>query len=65
MQSILNNINNIFETTINDIYNKTKIRNNKITIHDILLYKFKYSELTKTKQNVVSEINYNNNTIIN
>lgn len=64
MQSILNNINNIFKTTINNIYNETKIRNNKITIHDILLYKFKYSELTKTKQNVVSEINYNNNKVI-
>ena len=64
MQSILNNINNIFKTTIKDIYNETKIRNNKITIHDILLYKFKYSELTKTKQSVVSEINYNNKKVV-
>jgi len=64
MQSILNNINNIFKTTINNIYNETKIRNNIITIHDILLYKFKYSELTKTKQSVVSEINYNNKKVV-
>jgi hypothetical protein len=64
MQSILNNINNIFKTTINNIYNETKIRNNKITIYDILLYRFKYSELTKTKQQIVSEINFNNKEVI-
>ena len=64
MQSILNNINNIFKTTINNIYNETKIRNNKISILDTLLYRFKYSELTKTKQQIVSEINFNNKNVI-
>jgi hypothetical protein len=64
MQSILNNINNIFKTTINNIYNETKIRNNKISIFDTLLYRFKYSELTKTKQQIVSEINFNNKNVI-
>ena len=65
MQSILNNINNIFKTTINNIYNETKIRNNKISILDILLYRFKYSQINKTKQQIVSEINFNNKEVIN
>jgi hypothetical protein len=64
MQSILNNINNIFKTTINNIYNETKIRNKKISISDILLFRFMYSQKNKTKQNIISNINFNNKIVI-
>jgi hypothetical protein len=64
MQTIFNDINNIFKSITNKIYNETNIRNRKISIEDILLYRFKYSQINKTKQNIVSEINFNNKKVI-
>lgn len=64
MQSILNHINNIFKSITNRIYDETNIRNRKISIQDILLYRFKYSQINKTKQNIVSEIIFNNEKVI-
>ena len=65
MQTIINNINNIFKTTINNIYKETKIRNRKISISDVLLFRFKYSQKNKTKQNIISNINFHNKEVIN
>ena len=65
MHTILTKINNIFTTTINDIYKETNIRNRKLSILDTILYRFKYSQINSTKQNIVSSINYDNNKIIN
>ena len=65
LNNILTKINNVFITTINSIYKETKIRNRKLTILDTILYRFKYSQINTTKQNIVSSINYDNNKIIN
>ena len=65
MHTILTKINNVFTTTINDIYKETNIRNRKLSILDTILYRFKYSQINSTKQNIVSSINYDNNKIIN
>ena len=54
MQSILNNINNIFKSITNKIYDETSIRNRKISIQDILLYRFKYSQINKTKYSFIN-----------
>ena len=64
MQTIINNINNIFKTTIDNIYKETKIRNRKISISDILLFRFKYSQKNKTKQNIISNINCHNDDVV-
>jgi hypothetical protein len=66
MRTALNNINNIFKTTINNIYNEIKIRNRKNSISDVLLlFRFKYSQKNKKKQNIISNINLNNNEVVN
>jgi hypothetical protein len=64
----INGIINIFKNNcnynkINEI-NEVKLRNKKdgIAITDAILYKFIYSDKNKTKQEVVSKINYLNDT---
>ena len=65
LHSILTEINDVFTTTINAIYKETNIRNRKLSILDTILYRFKYSQINTTKQNIVSSINYDNNKIVN
>ena len=69
-ENIVSKINNIFynlEKTIRlDIFNKTKIntRINKISFIEAMIYKFKYASINETKQNIINEYNFNNNTSI-
>ena len=68
--NIITKLNELFkdlEKTIrNDIYNinKIKTKKGKITFLDALIYKFKYSEPDLTKQKLISDFNFNNNTLI-
>ena len=68
--NIITKLNDLFkdlEKTIrNDIYNinKIKTKKGKITFLDALIYKFKYSEPDLTKQKLISDFNFNNNTLI-
>jgi len=53
---LINNIKNItFEN---------KIRKRKLTLEDIISYRFYYSEYNKTKQSIISSLNYENNKMI-
>ena len=59
---MLNNLNKIFKN-ISAIHTETKkvnTRTKKLSIHDALLYQFKYSCIYKTKQSIVSDFNYKN-----
>lgn len=65
--NVTNKLNNIFYN-LNDNIKKTientkqiKIRNRETSFIDALLYKFEYSKVNKTKQNIVSELNIKNN----
>lgn len=61
-------INNIFKNVNDDIikliFKNTKIknRNNKLTFVDVLNYIFNYSFINSTKQQIVSDFNFKNNT---
>lgn len=55
-------INELFDYKVINSINTKKLRNIEkgITINDILLYKFMYTELDSTKESIVSSINYFN-----
>ena len=62
-------LNNIFKNVNTDIINSLfksgiKTRNNKISFSDVLLYKFLYSYRDNTKQTIISNFNYESNTLI-
>lgn len=64
-----NLLNEIFKTTNDDIKSLLikkgiKIRNNKISFSDVLLYKFLYAYNNNNKQFIVSKFNYDNDTSI-
>jgi hypothetical protein len=59
----LNHIFNDVNKVISDMIFKTTkkySRNNKLTFNDAILYLFNYCSINKTKLNVVSNLNYNN-----
>jgi hypothetical protein len=43
---------------------ENKIRKRKLTLEDIISYRFYYSEYNKTKQSIISSLNYDNNKMI-
>jgi hypothetical protein len=60
----LNHIFNDVNKVISDMIFKTTkkfSRNNKLTFNDAVLYLFNYCSINKTKLNIVSNLNYNNN----
>ena len=62
------NLNNIFKNVNNDITNNIvdnkKTRNSKLKYSDVLYYKFLYTFKNNSKQNIVSNINFKNNKLI-
>jgi hypothetical protein len=63
-------LNNIFKNVNIEIKNLLfksgiKTRNNKITFSDVLLYKFLYAYKDNSKQSIISNFNYESNSIIN
>jgi hypothetical protein len=69
IMAFIGKINDIFKKCCSNKYinniSKIKLRNNenKIQLNDVILYRFKYSELDKTKLSILSNINFNNNKI--
>jgi TPP-dependent 2-oxoacid decarboxylase len=63
--NIHNSLNDIFNSAFSNIYLNNKIIKSEISERNLVYYKFKYSEINKTKQNIVSAINYKNNTTHN
>lgn len=66
--TIVNFINNIFSNLTYKFINKfntIKMRNTKdgISLADALLYKFRYTKIHTTQQEITSSINYKNNTL--
>ena len=58
-------LNNIFSKHLSNIYKNNKIIRSEINEDKLMYYKFKYSQKEKTKQNIVSNINFKFNTIHN
>ena len=58
---IHNLLNNIFNKHLSEIYKNNKIIRSGISEQQLLYYKFKYSEGTTTKQNIVASLNFDNN----
>ena len=58
-------LNNIFSKHLSNIYKNNKIIRSEISEDKLIYYKFKYSQKEKTKQNIVSNINFKFNTIHN
>ena len=61
---IYNELFKLKDMLVNNIKNITfehKIRKRKLTLEDVLLYRFNYSEYNKTKQSIISSLNYDNN----
>jgi len=58
-------LNNIFNKNFSNIYSNNKIIRSEINEKNLLYYKFKYTQINKSKQCIVSNINYTNNTIHN
>jgi len=58
INNIHNLLNNIFNNHLTNIYINNKIIRSEITEDKILYYKFKYAQKEKTKQNIVSDINF-------
>ncbi len=63
--NIHSSLNNIFNSNLLNIYKNNKIIKSEISERNLLYYKFKYSEINKTKQHIVSSINYKNNSCHN
>jgi hypothetical protein len=57
-------LKDILINNIKNIIFKNKIRKRKLTLEDIISYRFYYSEYNKTKQSIISSINYENNKMI-
>jgi len=62
-------LNNIFKNVITEIKNSLfksgiKTRNNKISFSDVLLYKFLYTYKDNSKQSIISNFNYESNSLI-
>ena len=68
IMNIIKDIVNIFKTNCNygkiNEFSDKQLRNktNGISINDAIYYRFMYSEKSTTKQQIVSKINYMNNT---
>lgn len=62
IKNIYSSLNNIFNDTFLNIYTNNKIIKSEISERNLLFYKFKYTQYNKTKQEIVSDINYKNNT---
>ena len=56
-------LKDILINNIKNIIFKNKIRKRKLTLEDIISYRFYYSEYNKTKQSIISSINYENNKV--
>jgi len=54
-------LKDILHNNMKNITSDTKMRNRKLSIEDIISYRFNYSECNKTKQSIVSSLNYDNN----
>jgi len=54
-------LKDIFADNIKNIVFENKIRKRKLTLEDLITYRFYYSEYNKTKQSIVSSLNYDNN----
>jgi len=65
IHNIHNLLNNIFNKHLSEIYKNNKIIRSEISEDKLIYYKFKYSQREKTKQNIVSNINFKFNTIYN
>ena len=65
IHNIHNLLNNIFNKHLSNIYTNNKIIRSEISEDKLIYYKFKYSQKEKTKQNIVSNINFKFNTIHN
>jgi len=71
LSQLSNDINSVFNNVNNDITKlifstlKIKNRNNKLTFVDVLNYIFNYSFINTTKQQIVSDYNFKNNTNYN
>ena len=57
-------LKDILINNIKNIIFENKIRKRKLTLEDIISYRFYYSEYNKTKQSIISSINYENNKMI-
>lgn len=59
---MIENLNQIFKNIekIHDETKKKKTRNVKLSLYDALLYQFNYSNIYKTKQQIVSDFNFEN-----
>lgn len=55
-------LNEIFEENIKKLTGSIKMRNRKITLTDAIYYRFMYSREKTTKQSIVSNLNYFNET---
>lgn len=64
INSVFNNVNNDITKLIFSTF-KIKNRNNKLTFVDVLNYIFNYSFINTTKQQIVSDHNFKNNTNYN
>lgn len=65
IHNIHNLLNNIFTENIKNIYENNKIIRSEINEKHLLFYKFKYSQGTETKQNIVSTLNFKYNKSFN
>ncbi len=65
INNIHSSLNNIFNKNFSNIYSNNKIIRSEINERNLLYYKFKYTQINKSKQCIVSNINYTNNTIHN
>ncbi len=62
INNIHSSLNNIFNKNFSNIYSNNKIIRSEINERNLLYYKFKYTQINKSKQCIVSNINYTNNT---
>jgi hypothetical protein len=65
IHNIHNLLNIIFNKHLSEIYKNNKIIRSEISEDKLIYYKFKYSQKEQIKQNIVSNINFNFNTIHN
>jgi hypothetical protein len=58
---IYNELFKLKDILIKNINFENKIRKRQLTIEDLITYRFNYSEYNKTKQSIISSLNYDNN----
>lgn len=54
-------LKDILLKNIKNINFENKIRKRQLTLEDLIMYRFNYSEYNKTKQSIISSLNYDNN----